>query len=228
MAFAFVQSDFRKRSIIKNRIHYPDSQIVRAPLIQDMRRAPSERSIKMLYALSGGMCAFPECGTRLVDPQSHALLGEICHIHAASPGGPRFSPTQSDADRNEADNLIILCPTHHSLIDQDASRYTADALRAMKTQHEERVRAILDTASVGIGDRQAKDFVRQAADESVDFAIVVALPKELAAVRKFFPELAQVAVGPSSSRSYYRGTVPTAGDGSYRVVVTLLHSMGNL
>jgi nucleoside phosphorylase len=114
------------------------------------------------------------------------------------------------------------------LIDQDPLRYTADALRVMKTQHEGRVRAILDTAGVGIGDRQTKDFVRQAADESVDFAIVVALPKELAAVRKFFPELAQVAVGPSSSRSYYRGTVPTAGDGSYRVVVTLLHSMGNL
>ncbi len=86
----------------------------------------------------------------------------------------------------------------------------------------------LDTAGVGIGDRQAKDFARQAADESVDFAVVVALPKELAAVKKFFPELAQVAVGPSSSHSYYRGTIPTAGGGTYRMVVTLLHSMGNL
>jgi nucleoside phosphorylase len=152
----------------------------------------------------------------------------LCHIHAASPGGPRYDPKQSDAERNEAENLIILCPTHHSLVDQDSSTYTADALRTMKMQHEDRVRAILDTASVGIGDRQAVDFARQGADESVDFAIVVALPKELAAVRKFFPELVQVATVPSSSHSYYRGVVPTKHGGSYRVVVTMLHSMGNL
>jgi hypothetical protein len=193
-----------------------------------MRRAPSERSIKMLFASSGGICAFPGCVTKLVDPQSHALLGEMCHISAASSGGPRFDPTQSDAERNEAENLIILCPTHHSLVDQDASSYMAEALRRMKMQHENRVRAILDAASVGIGDRQAADFARQAADESVDFAIVIALPKELAAVRKFFPELWRVAVGSTSSRSYYRGTVPPAHGGSYRVVVTMLHSMGNL
>jgi nucleoside phosphorylase len=152
----------------------------------------------------------------------------MCHIHAASPGGPRFDPNQSDTARNEAENLIILCPTHHSLIDQDPSIYTADALRKMKSQHEDRVATSLSAVIVALDDQQAMDFARQVADESVDFAIIVALPKELAAVRRFFPELEQVTAGPSSSRSYYRGVVPTARGGSYRLVVTMLHSMGNL
>jgi len=193
-----------------------------------MRRSPSDRSIKILYASSGGLCAYPGCRTPLVVPQSRALLGEICHIHAASPGGPRFDPTQSDDMRNEADNLIILCPTHHSLVDQDPETYTAQSLLSMKQQHESRVAALIGSVAIELTDQQATDFSRQIDDESVDFAIVVALQKELAAVRQYFPELVHVAPSSSSARSYYRGTVPTSRGGSYRVVVTLLHSMGNL
>lgn len=193
-----------------------------------MRRIPSDRSIKILYASSGGLCAFPGCTTQLVQPQSRALLGELCHIHAASPGGPRFDPRQTHDLRNEADNLVILCPTHHSLVDQDQRTYTAESLRSMKQQHESRVAALMSSVAVELTDRQATDFSRQIDDESVDFAIVVALQKELAAVRYYFPELVQVSPSSASTRSYYRGAIPTKRTGSYRVVVTLLHSMGNL
>ncbi len=193
-----------------------------------MRRRPSDRSIKILYASSGGFCAFPGCKTQLVHNTSRALLGELCHICAVSPGGPRFDPRQTDDARNEADNLIILCPTHHSLVDQDPNTFTATALISMKRGHESRVAAIISSVAIEITDRQATDLSRQVEDESVDFAIIVALPKELAAVRKFFPELVQVAASSSSSRSYYRASVPTIRGGTYRIIVTLLHSMGNL
>jgi len=193
-----------------------------------MRRAPSDRSIKMLFAASGGLCAFPGCSTQIVEASSKALLGEMCHIRGASPGGPRFDPAQSDSERNEVGNLMILCPTHHSLVDQDLATYSADLLLAMKSHHEAQVATILESAIRGLGDRQAMDLVRQVEDESVDFAIVVALPKELSAVRKFFPELVRVSHKSTSTRTYYRGTVPTAGGGSYRVVVTMLPSIGNL
>lgn len=151
----------------------------------------------------------------------------MCHIHAASAAGPRFDPNQSEVGRDEPENLIILCPTHHSLVDQDSSTYTAEVLRTIKAQHEERVATSVSAVNLALDDQQAIDFARQVANESVDFAIIVALPKELAAVRKFFPELEHVKVV-TSSRSYYRGMIPTARGGSYRVVVTLLHSMGNL
>ncbi|MGX1411561.1 nucleoside phosphorylase [Bradyrhizobium elkanii] len=192
-----------------------------------MRRQPSDRSIKILFASSGGLCAFPGCTTQLVQPQSRALLGELCHIRAASPGGPRFDPAQSEESRNDADNLIILCPTHHRLVDQDPTTYTADSLLLMKRRHESRVAAFLSSVAVELTDKQATDLSRQVEDESVDFAVVVALRKELAALKHYFPELVPISSTSDSTRTYLRGTIPRRG-GSYRVVATLLHSMGNL
>lgn len=193
-----------------------------------MRRPPSLQIVKTLFAASGGVCAFPGCTIRLVHRESGAMLGEMCHIRAASGGGPRYDPDQEDSERSETDNLIILCPTHHSLVDQDSTTYTVETLRQMKVQHESRVAAIMDNAGLAIDNQQAVDFARQVAAESVDFAIVVALQKELDALKRYFPELKQVLAGPGSSRSYYRGSVVTALGGAYRVVATLLPSIGNL
>lgn len=193
-----------------------------------MQRNPSVKTIKYLYARSGNLCAFPGCTTRLVNAQSQAQIGEFCHICAASPGGPRFDPTQSVIARNAADNLILLCPNHHSLIDQSPSNYTADAIANMKRQHESRVAALLTSAASELTNVQAINFSRQIAAESVDFAIVVALRKELDALRRYFPDLVHVPPSLSSTRSYYRGEVQTKLGAKYRIVVTLLHSMGNL
>lgn len=193
-----------------------------------MRNAPSLRTIKTLFAASGGACAFPGCTTRLVQGSSGALLGEMCHIRAASEGGQRYDPTQEDLERSQAENLIILCPTHHSLIDQDPITYTAEALLAMKTHHESRVAVTMNTVELVIGNQQARDFARQVAGESVDFAIIVALRKELEALKYYFPELNHVPVISGSSRSYYVGSIATALGGSYRLVATLLPSIGNL
>ena len=83
-----------------------------------MRKPISQKIIKILYAASGNVCAFKGCNTELVDMTSKALLGEMCHINAISKGGPRHDLLQSDIELDSYDNLIILSPTHHSLIDQ--------------------------------------------------------------------------------------------------------------
>ena len=98
----------------------------------------------------------------------------------------------------------------------------------MKQQHETQVANLLTSVAVDLTEKQAIDFSRQIDDKSVDFAIIVALQKELTAVKHYFPELAHIAPSSSSTRSYYSATIPTDQGGSYRVVVTLLHSMGNL
>lgn len=193
-----------------------------------MRKAPSIKTVKMLYATSGGICAYPECNTKLVDPTSGALLGEMCHITAASEGGPRYDPSLSDNERNEIDNLIILCPTHHSLIDQDSNNYPADKLRQIKVEHEHRIAKIVTSSPESIENKQAIDFSRQVEDEGVDFAIIVALPKELNALKEYFPEFQPIQVNKGQSRTYYTANIPTINGGTYRVVTTLLNSMGNL
>jgi hypothetical protein len=51
------------------------------------------------------------------------------------------------AQRSDISNGIWLCATHGTLIDQDTSAYTADAIRAMKSAHEHQVRMEIQGAS---------------------------------------------------------------------------------
>ena len=64
------------------------------------------------------------------------ITGEICHIKARNPGGQRFDPTQSEEDRHNFNNLILLCRHHHKVIDSESDIYTVDALTEMKSIHE--------------------------------------------------------------------------------------------
>jgi nucleoside phosphorylase len=156
------------------------------------------------------------------------MLAEMCHIRALSSGGPRRDTTQRDTQRNEEDNLLLLCPTHHSLIDQSPGEYTVDWLISIKQAHESWVVERLIKPSQPISDRQVADLSRQVQESTVDFAIVVALQTELAALMRYFPELKRVSTTKSGARTYYTAMIPTALGGSYRIVATLLHSMGNL
>jgi hypothetical protein len=95
---------------------------------------PSTSIIKRLFAHSGNRCAFPRCKTSMV--QGKTVVGRVCHIAAASPDGPRYDASQSPAQRHGYDNLILLCPTHHTVVDDDWETYTVDRLAKMKADHE--------------------------------------------------------------------------------------------
>ena len=90
--------------------------------------------MKRLFALSGNRCAFPRCSVAIFSDGT--LLGEICHIHAAKPRGPRYNEKQTPADRHGFANLILLCCNHHQVIDDDWEAYTAERLFSMKHAHE--------------------------------------------------------------------------------------------
>lgn len=94
----------------------------------------SQSTLKKLFALSGNKCAFPDCNQMLVDGEH--LYGEVCHIRAAKFGGKRYDEFQSESAKNACDNLVILCPNHHSLIDSDEEKYSVELLVKMKKDHE--------------------------------------------------------------------------------------------
>lgn len=96
---------------------------------------PTEKTIKQLFALSGNICAYPGCQLPIIE-SAGTVTGEICHIRARHPGGPRFDTTQSDQDRHAFANLVLMCRHHHKVIDSDPDLYTEDALREMKSIHE--------------------------------------------------------------------------------------------
>lgn len=94
-------------------------------------------TIKKLFGLSMNQCAFPGCEKALIYPELHGVLGEICHIRAANPKGPRYLAEMTDDERYDHDNLVLLCPTHHTWIDRlEPHIYTAEALHEMKARVE--------------------------------------------------------------------------------------------
>ncbi len=96
----------------------------------------SEPTVKRLFSLSGNECAFPDCNQRLVS-EDGTIFGEICHIEAAMPGGERFNENQTNEERANFNNLILLCPIHHTTTD-NVTKYTVEVLSQMKKRHEEK------------------------------------------------------------------------------------------
>lgn len=105
-------------------------------------RSYKPRDLALLFGLSGLFCAFPSCTTRLAqqasDKDRAVLLSNICHIEAASDEGPRSNPALTLEQRNAYENLILLCPTHHVLVDKQPNTYTVADLRRWKRDVEAR------------------------------------------------------------------------------------------
>ena len=117
------------------------------------RRYP-QKDVKLLFGLSAGRCAFPDCkisciaeGTELDDA---SVLGKIAHIIAHSDNGPRADPNLSMKKRDCYDNWILLCPTHHDLIDSQANTYTVEDIKQWKQEHENWVRSNLSQAITSV------------------------------------------------------------------------------
>lgn len=109
---------------------------------------PSAATVKRLFAVSRNTCAFPRCTVPIVDAASGKVTGRICHIKARQPGGPRYDDSQGDAERHDFENLILLCPIHHDVIDADVESYTVERLTAMKHDHEAAEPAIIASDDV--------------------------------------------------------------------------------
>ncbi len=108
------------------------------------------REIKLLFMQSGGICAFPECNRTLVEAGNEkdpaAILGEMAHIVADSRQGPRGNAELDEEERNKAENLILFCGDHHRLIDSQPHTYSIPVLQQIKSDHQNRIRNLTQTA----------------------------------------------------------------------------------
>jgi len=98
------------------------------------RQTPKRDVVRALFARSGNRCAFPGCTAHLVN-ERNLFVGQICHIEAAEPGGQRYNPQQTDDERRDYQNLILMCYPHH-VETNDVEVYTVETLKRMKEQHE--------------------------------------------------------------------------------------------
>jgi hypothetical protein len=101
---------------------------------------------RLVLARSGGYCANPSCRRDLFPPIGTegkvATVGKLAHIIGQSPRGPRGRNPMPLAARNDASNIILLCPYCHDLVDDmnATDQFTPEVLRAWKRDHEDRVR----------------------------------------------------------------------------------------
>ncbi len=113
-----------------------------------MRDDFSQRTKDGLAARAGHRCSNPNCRRPTTGAQQGGdgavSIGVAAHVTAASPGGPRYDPRLSSAERGEWRNGIWLCQNCAKLVDSDASHYTADDLRKWREMSEEASAAWLD------------------------------------------------------------------------------------
>ena len=69
------------------------------------------------------------------------VMGEMAHAIGRKEDSPRSDPAVGTNDSYE--NLIPLCPKHHTMIDKASSDFPASKLREWKADWEENVRRIL-------------------------------------------------------------------------------------
>ncbi|CAN7173449.1 hypothetical protein LJR090_000436 [Bosea sp. LjRoot90] len=111
---------------------------------------PGITDIKLLFARSGNRCAFPKCRAPLA--LNGTLTGEVCHIRGARPGSARFDPAQVGVERHAYENLILMCPIHHTVIDDDEEAYSVDRLSKIKVAHESQSAPIPDAEAAAVAE----------------------------------------------------------------------------
>ena len=98
---------------------------------------------RQLYTFAGGRCEFDGCNKYLLKHHLTHIPGnfaEKAHICAFSEAGPRGKDeTRPTEDINEIENLMLLCPDCHKLIDDNAERFDVATLRRHKIDHESRI-----------------------------------------------------------------------------------------
>lgn len=63
-------------------------------------------------------------------------MGEQAHIVGRGKNEARGKSNLTRKERDSYFNLILLCPTHHTLIDKNPQDYTVEKLHLLKDQHE--------------------------------------------------------------------------------------------
>lgn len=104
--------------------------------------AISEKTIKILWSNAAGICSFRGCNEKLSVEEAAEVtpytIGEMAHIKGNRPGSNRYDIEQPAIERDSYENLILLCPTHHTLIDkvENVDIFNVEILHEMKREHE--------------------------------------------------------------------------------------------
>lgn len=117
------------------------SKTLRSPVKEVTRRVDPKVKLQ-LFVLAGGRCQFDGCPHYLIEhhlTHKRGIFAQMAHIVAFSKKGPRGNVLDRPEDINNVDNLMLLCPTCHKLIDDNPEEHPREQLEAFKKDNEERI-----------------------------------------------------------------------------------------
>ncbi len=153
---------------------------------------PSALTVHMLCANSAGRCEFEGCNEYIF--QDTVTLkkfnkSNVAHIVASSPDGPRGDEVRSYELSDKLENLMLMCKSHHTLIDDRAEEYPEEKLLEMKKKHEDRVRNLIDLMYTPETERvlftspiKGKDYTRIETQLTVDAVLPAYKPASTSAI----------------------------------------------
>jgi 5-methylcytosine-specific restriction endonuclease McrA len=99
----------------------------------------AQRAKDWLWSESGGHCQNPTCRVDLHGFIERKHIGELAHIIPASTDGPRAEegPGLAEDERALPENLIVLCPTCHTVVDKAPTDFPAAELRRWKRRSQQ-------------------------------------------------------------------------------------------
>lgn len=104
----------------------------------------ADKELKKLWGRAAGRCSKPDCCRDCIpflNPDEPTVIGEMAHVIPRK-RGPRNTNVSGSSSY---DNLILLCPTHHTEIDKaPTGTFPAETLYRWKAEHEARIRGALE------------------------------------------------------------------------------------
>ena len=107
-----------------------------------------QKVMRLLWLRAAGRCEFEGCNKILYEgdiTKEYGNFGELCHIIGDSPKGPRGGE-KSESLAQDINNIVLLCPACHKIIDSDPEKYTIEIVEGMKKRHEDRIRLVTGIA----------------------------------------------------------------------------------
>lgn len=105
--------------------------------------SPNTFTKNKLFATSGGFCQNPACNEPLFKnlPQKEIHIAEIAHIISVS-NGARNNNDISEKQKASYNNLILLCPNCHAIIDKAEADFPEALIKSWKQNHERRLEEV--------------------------------------------------------------------------------------
>lgn len=97
---------------------------------------------RKLWASSGGFCGKPDCHSDLFpffESGKITNIEELAHIIGQKEKGPRGNNPLPLDERDEFENIILLCPTCHTIVDKNPELFPNETIKQWKSNHEKSI-----------------------------------------------------------------------------------------